>query len=127
MRSAAIVLLLLFLWHRGESRASEISKKIGLSGEVKEEAFVGEDLEKEEEEEFIGDESEDDEREGRDIVNDDQAVGDQEDEDEVEVDLEVGDGEDVQSGGDDGKVTLESVRLGWDLFKEWQEVRRHKC
>merc|ERR1711936_207841 len=49
------------------------------------------------------------EREGRDMVNDDQAIADE-------------GGEDVEEGEEDGEVTLESVRLGWDLFKEWQEV-----
>ena len=114
-----IVLLLLFLFHRGEMKSrekAELSEAVGDGVKVKE--TLEDDVEKEEL--MVVDESEH-VREGRDIVNDDQ-----EEEDEANADVEVEDGEDVEGGEEDGEVTLESVRLGWDLFKEWQEVRKHK-
>ena len=117
MRVVSLVLLLLFLFERGEGKASENLENVELRSEVAADGTkeIWEDDLENAEEELIGDKSED-EREGRDIVNDDRAISDTEDEDE---DLEVDDGGDVEG---DGEVTLESVRLGWDLFKEWQEV-----
>ena len=105
------MVLLLFLCHKVDMKASEKSEKVELSDVpadgVKEEEILEDDLDKAEEK-FTSDESEN-EREGRDMVNDDQAIADE-------------GGEDVEEGEEDGEVTLESVRLGWDLFKEWQEV-----
>ena len=45
--------------------------------------------------------------------------------DEVEYlddDLEEHDEREEELDLEEEDVTLESVRLGWDLFKEWQEV-----
>ena len=142
MRAADFVPLLLFLSHlRWEVGASEISEKVEFSevaaDRVKEKDALEDDFE-EEEDEFVGDES-DNEREGGDFAYDDQEIGDEEEE-EVEEHVEgredvkgrenFEEGQDIEGregveGGEAGEeVTLESVRLGWDLFKEWQEVRK---
>ena len=114
-----IVVLVAFLYYKGgEVGASETSE-----GEVKEKENLWEHDKVEEE---SRDQSNEGVKESRDMLSD---IESEDEVDEVEYlddDLEEDDEEEEELDLEEEDVTLESVRLGWDLFKEWQEVGEHE-
>ena len=114
MRLGIVVLVAFLFYKGGEGGASEISES-----EVKEKENLLEDDKVEEE---SRDESDEGDKESRDMLSDRDNEGDVDEVEYLNDDLEEDDDEEEELDLEEEDVTLESVRLGWDLFKEWQEV-----
>ena len=112
MRLGVVVLVAFLSYKGGEVGASETSE-----GEVKEKVNLLEDDKVEEE---SRDESDEGVKESRDMLSDIDSEGVVDEVEYLDDDLEEEEEEELDLEEED--VTLESVRLGWDLFKEWQEV-----
>ena len=113
MRLGVVVLVAFLSYKGGEVGASEISKS-----EVKEKENL---FEVDKVEEKSRDESNEGDIESRDMLSDIDSEGVVDEVEYLDDDLEE-DEEEEELDLEEEDVTLESVRLGWDLFKEWQEV-----
>ena len=114
MRLGIVVLVVFLSYKGGEVGASETSES-----EVKEKENLWEGDKVEEE---SRDASNEGDMESKDMLSD---IDSESEVDEVEYlddDLEEDEEEEEELDLEEEDVTLESVRLGWDLFKEWQEV-----
>ena len=118
MRLGIVVLVAFLSYKGGEVGASEISKS-----EVKEKENLFE-VDKVEEE--SRDESDEGDKERRDMLSDIESEGVVDEVEYLDDDLEEDEEEEEELDLEEEDVTLESVRLGWDLFKEWQEVADHE-
>ena len=117
MRLGVVVLVAFLSYKGGEVGASETSE-----GEVKEKVNLLEDDKVEEE---SRDESNKGDMESRDMLSDIESEGKVDEVEYLDDDLEEHDEKEEELDLEEEDVTLESVRLGWDLFKEWQEVGDH--
>ena len=114
MRLGIVVLVAFLAYKGGEVGASEISES-----EVKEKDALLEDDKVEEE---SRDESNEGDKESRNMLSDIESEVEVEKVEYLDDDLEEHDEKEEELDLEEEDVTLESVRLGWDLFKEWQEV-----